>query len=94
MHDKSIGGTILTPFPYISRYCFQESMDPVKVKGKLVLCKLGMWGADSVVKGFGGVGTIIESEQFLDAAQIYMAPSTMVNTNVGETVADYINSSR
>lgn len=69
-------------------------MDPVKVKGKLVLCKLGMWGADSVVKGFGGVGTIIESEQFLDAAQIYMAPSTMVNTNVGETVADYINSSR
>lgn len=77
-----------------ARYCFQESMDPVKVKGKLVLCKLGMWGADSVVKGFGGVGTIIESEQFLDAAQIYMAPSTMVNTNVGETVADYINSSR
>ncbi|KAF7138973.1 hypothetical protein RHSIM_Rhsim07G0022800 [Rhododendron simsii] len=77
-----------------ARFCFQESMDPRKVKGKLVLCKLGMWGADSVVKGFGGVGAIIESEQFLDAAQIYMAPSTMVNTTVGETVSEYINSSR
>lgn len=69
-------------------------MDPRKVKGKLVLCKLGIWGADSVVKGFGGVGAIIESEQFLDAAQIYMAPATMVNTTVGETVSEYINSSR
>lgn len=77
-----------------ARFCFQESMDPRKVKGKLVLCKLGMWGADSVVKGFGGVGAIIESEQFLDAAQIYMAPATMVNTTVGETVSEYINSSR
>ncbi|XP_058224967.1 subtilisin-like protease SBT4.14 isoform X1 [Rhododendron vialii] len=77
-----------------ARFCFQESMDPRKVKGKLVLCKLGIWGADSVVKGFGGVGAIIESEQFLDAAQIYMAPATMVNTAVGETVSEYINSSR
>ncbi|KAE9460064.1 hypothetical protein C3L33_08036, partial [Rhododendron williamsianum] len=77
-----------------ARFCFQESMDPRKVKGKLVLCKLGIWGADSVVKGFGGVGAIIESEQSLDAAQIYMAPATMVNTTVGETVREYINSSR
>ncbi|KAL0309188.1 UNVERIFIED_CONTAM: Subtilisin-like protease SBT4.14 [Sesamum radiatum] len=61
-----------------SRYCLENSMDPRKVKGKLIYCKLGSWGADSVVKGLGGIGIFLESEVFLDAAQIYMAPATMI----------------
>ncbi|GFY99604.1 xylem serine peptidase 1 [Actinidia rufa] len=77
-----------------ARYCFEDSIDPQKVKGKLVLCKLGTWGIDSVVKGFGGIGAIIESEQFMDAACIFMAPATMVNTTTGDTVSKYINSTR
>ncbi|PSS24333.1 Subtilisin-like protease SBT4.14 [Actinidia chinensis var. chinensis] len=77
-----------------ARYCFEDSIDPQKVKGKLVLCKLGTWGIDSVVKGFGGIGVIIESEQFMDAAPIFMAPATMVNTTAGDTVSKYINSTR
>ncbi|XP_057805586.1 subtilisin-like protease SBT4.14 [Salvia miltiorrhiza] len=75
-----------------SRYCLENSMDPNKVKGKLVYCKLGSWGADSVVKSLGGVGTFIESDAFLDAAQIFMAPATMVNSSAGKRINDYIHS--
>ncbi|XP_028093035.1 subtilisin-like protease SBT4.14 isoform X2 [Camellia sinensis] len=77
-----------------ARYCFQESMDPHKVKGKLVLCKLGMWGLESVVKGFGGIGAIIASEEYLDTAQIFMAPATAVNTTISDTIGEYINTTR
>ncbi|XP_059651491.1 subtilisin-like protease SBT4.14 [Cornus florida] len=75
-------------------YCTEDSIDPMKVKGKLVHCKLGTWGADSVIKGIGGIGTIIESDAFLDAAQIFMAPATMVNDTVGATITEYTHSTR
>ncbi|KAL3829609.1 hypothetical protein ACJIZ3_018411 [Penstemon smallii] len=77
-----------------SRYCLENSMDPEKVKGKLVHCKLGSWGADSVIKGLGGIGAIIESDSFLDAAQIFMAPSTMVNSTTGRKINDYVHSTK
>ena len=64
------------------------------MKGRLVYCTLGQWGADSVVKGIGGIGTIVESERYLDTAQIFMAPATMVNVTVGETIENYINTTR
>lgn len=69
-------------------------MDANKVKGKLVHCKLSSWGIDSVVKGLGGIGTIIQSEMFLDAAMIFMAPSTMVNSTTGEIINKYIRSTK
>lgn len=69
-------------------------MDPIKVKGKLVYCELQVWGMDSVVKGLGGIGVIIESSTSLDTAQIYMAPGTMVNETVGKAIALYINSTK
>ncbi|KAJ6390905.1 hypothetical protein OIU77_025000 [Salix suchowensis] len=65
-----------------ARFCADGSLDPSKVRGKLVLCELGGWGADSVVKGIGGKGTILESAQYLDAAQIFMAPATMINATI------------
>lgn len=64
------------------------------MKGKLVYCNLATWGVDSVVKGIGGIGTIIESPQFLDAAQIFMAPGTMVNDTVGNVITGYIHSTK
>lgn len=64
------------------------------MKGKLVYCKLGTWGADSIIKGIGGIGTIVESELFLDAAEIFMAPGTMVNVTDGDSITDYIHSTR
>ncbi|KAA8515978.1 hypothetical protein F0562_019157 [Nyssa sinensis] len=75
-------------------YCIEDSMDPKKVKGKLVHCKLETWGADSVIKGLGGIGTVIEGNTYLDIAQIFMAPATMVNGTVGKTIGDYIHSTR
>ncbi|XP_062090204.1 subtilisin-like protease SBT4.14 [Humulus lupulus] len=77
-----------------ARFCFDGTLDAKKAKGKLVLCALANWGTDSVVKGIGGVGTILENDQFLDAAQIFMAPGTLVNSTVGETINDYIHSTR
>lgn len=78
----------------IYRYCTEDSMDPKKVKGKLVECKLSRWGVDSVINGLGGIGTVIESEQFLDASQIYMAPATMVNSSTAQIITTYISSTR
>lgn len=69
-------------------------MAPTKVKGKLVLCKLESWGTDSVVKEIGGAGIVIESDQFLDAAQIFMAPATIVNSTIGESMDNYIHSTK
>ncbi|KAJ4831291.1 hypothetical protein Tsubulata_020391 [Turnera subulata] len=77
-----------------ARYCLDGSMDPDKVKGKVVYCQLGMWGVDSIVKGIGGKGIILQSGQYLDAAQIFMAPGTMVNVTVGEAIDEYIHSSK
>ncbi|XP_051145151.1 subtilisin-like protease SBT4.14 isoform X2 [Andrographis paniculata] len=77
-----------------SRYCIENSMDPTKVQGKLIYCKLGSWGIDSVVRGLGGIGTVIESESFLDAAQIFMAPATMVNGTIGEKINNYMHSTK
>ncbi|XWS77132.1 hypothetical protein CRYUN_Cryun01aG0235800 [Craigia yunnanensis] len=77
-----------------ARFCFDNTLDPGKVKGRLVYCTLGQWGADSVVKGIGGIGTIVENEQYFDTAQIFMAPATMVNVTVGATIENYIHSTR
>ncbi|KAJ6338080.1 hypothetical protein OIU76_007708 [Salix suchowensis] len=77
-----------------ARFCADGSLDPSKVRGKLVLCELGGWGADSVVKGIGGKGTILESAQYLDAAQIFMAPATMINATVSDAVNNYIHSTK
>ncbi|XP_044503882.1 subtilisin-like protease SBT4.14 [Mangifera indica] len=77
-----------------ARFCISDSLDPAKVKGKLVFCQLEIWGVDSVVKGIGGVGTIVESELFLDTAQIFMAPGTMVNYSDGNIITSYINSTK
>ncbi|XP_031285389.1 subtilisin-like protease SBT4.14 [Pistacia vera] len=77
-----------------ARFCFANSLDPTKVKGKLVFCQQLIRGADSVVKGIGGVGTIVESDRYLDTAQIFMAPGTMVNRSDGNIITSYINSTR
>lgn len=76
------------------RFCAEDSLDPKKVKGKIVFCQFRSWGTDSVIKGNGGVGTIVENDQFLDAAQIFMAPGTMVNSTIGESIDAYIHSER
>lgn len=81
-------------FSCIDRYCNEDSLEPNKVKGKLVYCKLGTWGTEATVKEIGGIGTIIESDQYPDVAPIFMAPATIVNNSIGEIVINYIQSTR
>lgn len=78
----------------MARFCIQDSLDPVKVKGRIVHCKSLAWGSDSVVREIGGAGTIVESDRLPDAALIFMAPATVVNGTVGAIIDDYIHSTR
>ena len=64
------------------------------MKGKLVYCELEEWGVESVVKGLGGIGAIVESTVFLDTPQIFMAPGTMINDTVGQAIDGYIHSTK
>lgn len=64
------------------------------MKGKLVYCSLSGWGSESVVKGIGGIGTIMESDQVFDIAQIFMAPATIVNSSIGQIIMNYTHSTR
>lgn len=75
-------------------FCVDGTLDPSKVKGKLVFCKLITWGADSVVKSIGAYGTIIQSDQFLPNTDLFMAPASLVSSLVGETIDNYIHSTR
>uniref|UniRef100_A0A166E3U0 Uncharacterized protein n=1 Tax=Daucus carota subsp. sativus TaxID=79200 RepID=A0A166E3U0_DAUCS len=58
-------------------FCMEDSMDKNKVKGKVVHCKLSSWGIDSVVKGLGGIGTIIQSEM-TPTGVIYRSEETTI----------------
>ncbi|XP_059634070.1 subtilisin-like protease SBT4.14 [Cornus florida] len=73
-------------------YCVEDSIDPVKVKGKLVLCNLLLELPDSYIKSIGGIGTINNISGgilYNDGDQIYMAPGTTVNSTEAEPISDY-----
>nr|AIC80768.1 subtilase [Cicer arietinum] len=76
-----------------AKLCNPGSLLPNKVKGKLVYC-LGSWGTEANVKEIGGIGSVIEYDDYPDVAQISMAPATIVNHSIGETVTNYIQSTR
>ncbi|EOA19351.1 hypothetical protein CARUB_v10000284mg [Capsella rubella] len=79
---------------YLARYCFSDSLDKKKVKGKVMVCRMGGGGVESTVKSYGGAGAIIVSDLYLDNAQVFMAPATSVNTSIGDVIYRYINSTR
>ena len=64
------------------------------MKGQLVYCRLSTWGSEAVVKAIGGIGTIIESEQVFEIAQMFMAPATIVNSSIGQIITNYTKSTR
>ncbi|WJX82456.1 hypothetical protein P8452_65210 [Trifolium repens] len=76
-----------------AKFCNSGSLQANKVKGKVVYC-LGSWGTEATVKEIGGIGTIIEYDNYPDVAQISIAPATVVNHSIGETVTNYIKSTR
>nr|DAD48057.1 TPA_asm: hypothetical protein HUJ06_017994 [Nelumbo nucifera] len=82
----------LTLNPCIN-YITPNSLDPKKVKGKIVYCDNYYDSPDYTVKKMGGVGTILESNFGpFDYASTLISPSTMVNQTQGQIIKDYINS--
>ncbi|VVB06786.1 unnamed protein product [Arabis nemorensis] len=79
---------------FMAKYCFSDYLDRKKVKGRVVVCRMGGGGVESTVKSYGGAGAVIVSDQYLDNAQIFMAPATTVNSSVGDAIYRYINSTR
>ncbi|XP_057454486.1 subtilisin-like protease SBT4.14 isoform X2 [Lotus japonicus] len=77
-----------------AKFCFQDSLEPNKVKGKILYCRFGTWGTEAVIKAIGGIGTIVENEEVRDVAQIFMAPATIVNSSIGQVITNYIQSTR
>ncbi|CAA0830716.1 Subtilisin-like protease SBT4.14 [Striga hermonthica] len=75
-----------------ARSCNEYAMDPKKVKGKIIYCFKDPGGADSIIKGLGGVGAIVKGDSYLDTGFVYMAPTTIVNASVGNKIEDYLNS--
>ncbi|CAK8542271.1 unnamed protein product [Lathyrus sativus] len=76
-----------------AKFCNSGSLGENKVKGKLVYC-IGSWGIEANVKEIGGIGAVIEYDSYPDVAQIFMAPATIVNHSIGESVTSYIKSTR
>ena len=77
------------------RNCYDGYLNPEKVKGKIVLCEYwGLRGTESVIKKYGGVGTILQNYLILDGVTIFIASASMVNTSVGESINTYIHSTR
>jgi hypothetical protein len=76
------------------RFCLSGSLNPAKVKGRIISCQLGQWGTDSYLTGIGSAGVILQSNDNWDSNPIFMAPATIVNGTIGEIVDNYINHTR
>lgn len=83
-----------------SRMCFRNSLDPEKVKGKIVACMRGVnprVEKGTVVKYAGGVGLILLNQP-TDADEVvsdpHVLPATHVNAADANSILAYINQSR
>ncbi|KAJ1688729.1 hypothetical protein LUZ63_012884 [Rhynchospora breviuscula] len=80
--------------------CLINSLDPVKVKGKIVVCKWGWSSAienGEVVRDAGGVGLVVANGPY-SGHFIFVEPNVIPATHVsykdGITLLNYINSTR
>ena len=46
------------------------------------------------MKAIGGIGTIVEYDEFQDSPETFMAPATFVNGSTGQIITNYIQSTR
>ncbi|XP_062146366.1 cucumisin-like [Alnus glutinosa] len=79
--------------PAISKYCSPGSMNSNKVRGKIVLCENPSDGTFEDGTGIligHGVGTIISDPSITDFAISYPLPATVISTEDGLQILDYI----
>ncbi|XP_073268551.1 subtilisin-like protease SBT5.3 isoform X2 [Populus alba] len=84
---------------HLAQICYPESLDPTKVRGKIVYCLAGMIrGIEKslVVAQAGGVGMIL-AYQFADSSSIrqdFFVPNSVVSGIDGLSVLSYIYSTK
>ncbi|XP_031120553.1 CO(2)-response secreted protease-like [Ipomoea triloba] len=84
-----------------ARNCVPKSLDPAKVKGKIILCETQNTSYDSIdrqheVKKAGGVGIILivtQDERYM-APIFFEFPGSIIIKEEGSQVFNYINSTR
>ncbi|XP_040987387.1 cucumisin-like [Juglans microcarpa x Juglans regia] len=82
----------------ISKFCFPGALNSHKVQGKIVLCETidgirGIFIASTGVSIANGVGTIMAADSSInDFAFSYSFPATVISTEDGLKVLDYIKS--
>ncbi|KAL0904715.1 hypothetical protein M5K25_026856 [Dendrobium thyrsiflorum] len=86
-------------FSYGIRLCRLGALDPLKVKGKIVICLGG--GIDRIVKSLvvhnaGGVGMIhaIDDDVDDDVVALHIIPATMISHKNGLRLQAYVNSNK
>lgn len=76
--------------PDISKYCSTGTMNSYKVRGKIVFCEILFDGSGILMAN--GVGTIMADSTITDFAFNYQLPATLISTEDGLKVLDYIRS--
>ncbi|XP_057980301.1 subtilisin-like protease SBT4.14 [Malania oleifera] len=76
-----------------ARFCYENSLDPAKVKGKIIYCERD-GQTDMTVKTLGGVGAIIDDPSDSESATIYVTPAIAVNATVAKSIDTYIDSTK
>ncbi|KAH7546841.1 hypothetical protein FEM48_Zijuj01G0243700 [Ziziphus jujuba var. spinosa] len=72
----------------ISRYCLTGSMNSIKVAGKIVFCET-LWDGSGILLA-NGVGTIMADSSVTDYAFSYPLPATLISSEDGQRVLEYI----
>jgi hypothetical protein len=89
------------PYAFVidRQLCYPESLDPKKVRGKIVYCPGGMIPnveKSLVVAQAGGVGMIL-ADQFADSSsssQGFFVPTSLVSAIDGHSILSYVYSTK
>lgn len=82
-----------------STLCFENSLDPEKVKGKVVICYRGISARVAkgvAVKKAGGLAMVLANDESSGnelVADPHLLPATHISHKDGQAVYKYINSS-
>ncbi|CAL5437261.1 unnamed protein product [Camellia sinensis] len=76
--------------PESSRYCIPGAMSSDEVQGKIVFCET-LWDGSGILLA-NGVGTVMAYSSITDFAFNYPLPATVISTEDGLKVLDYIRS--
>eukprot|EP00250_Pteridium_aquilinum_P013615 c21458_g1_i1 orf=102-2381(+) len=95
VYGGKVGAHTFTPQQ--SSACLNSSLDPRKVRGKVVVCRHQQDAAESrlgtskVVQAAGGVGMVLIDELGVGMGVSFVIPAVLVGNRDGQTILSYIN---